>query len=858
MSIAGVVQVLTDDGATWADITDYVQSGIVAAHGRQTALTTATNPGTLTFRLRDPDHRFQPGYSGSPYAAWWDTGATVRWTEVVSGQTVTHFFGRMLEPMVSLVWGDQLADGTEASAESYVDVACVDPLTWLAGQAKLVSTFSKYVMLNAQMSGVQPTLKTAWGLTRFWTLLEAGPRYPDLTGQGAALYNPRPLAGAITPQGADPLPGDDASPVAITLLPPTNHGGLPVTSTLVNGSESFAITSPKVLAVDLWVTTARYPAGLTIVPFEILSAADYVRITYDDDGVWHATASINGATASCSLGPTSTDRWQSLGLQVDLSFGLSLWIDRAEVTSSWTGSPGSSVTLNTVRIGRGIDGAMAYVQLYIGSYDRYDVDAHLEARQVGLQGLDRQDTNARWETLLADVAEPDLGLAYGPALTLQQPAKWAGKSLTEALQDAATAESGQFLAAPSGVMTGRTRSYRYNPNIPVTRIPYAWLRSDVQIRRTVINAATVTQAGRGASYARDPASVLRYGERPYEASVDSAVEVDPQVLAQFLIDQYKSPLMLLDQFSVSLVGLTEAQQLAVLQVGLSDVVYITGAPPHWTASMTTLFVEGRQMSEDPGAGRVITFAASPVLGRVMGPSTTIAADGYGRTVSNGYGTADQGGPYTVVGTASLYAVGSNRATTTMAAAATLYEAYLASISVRDVELQVELFMNAASTTQPAGAGISYGVTARRVDASNGYYAEIAVAVTTGAMSIRIGKRVAGADSILATAGMGTTNANNTHYTLAFRVLGSQLAARAWLTAGDDPGAWMVVVPSDTTYAAAGPIGYRALRATGNTNTNPTVRQDNLVARELTIINAAAPTWFVLGESAWDGPDVQPY
>lgn len=632
--LTGKIEVLQADGLTWRDITEHVQSGVTAVHGRQTVLQQA-GPASLTFTLLDPDHRYIPGQGA--YAAWWDQGALVQWTELVDGVTISHYQGYVQMPAPQMMWGELKGDGTESAHESYVDVSCVDYLTWLDRQGALTSTLATFLVGRAYVSGLFPSTKAKWGLLRLWTMGGAGSRQAELTAQGPSLFNPRPLPGAVTPQAGDPLPGDDLSPVLFALLPASNYGGVPIDSVLTTESESIVwpLVTNGALTVAFWVDyVGDFPAGLTVRPVEITSGAgDYVRVSYDGAShKWVAEASVNGATVTASLGPTPTDKWQMIAVQLRYSGGtaLRLWVDSGvTTTSSWTGSPGTTVTFTAVTVGRGMSGAVAYVQVYVGDRTGFSDSEYRVQLDAGLNGFDRQLAGDRYGVLTRDVRGFSEGFALGDPTTLMSPARWAGKSRAAALQDVATAEGGQIFCGPDGPVSARNRAYRYGTAVPVTEVPYSWLRDGVQAQRTLTNAAAITQAGAGTTTYRDAASVLRYGEELYEATVDTVVDVDVEVLARFAVDYGKAPTMRLDQFAVDLDQLTEAQQHTLLAAVIGDRLHITGAPTYWPVSMTVLYLEGRSLTHDD-QGRVLTMTASPVLGQ--------AVDGAGHVLDAGQPT----------------------------------------------------------------------------------------------------------------------------------------------------------------------------------------------------------------------------
>ncbi|MFD3498777.1 hypothetical protein [Streptomyces sp. NPDC058678] len=200
--------------------------------------------------------------------------------------------------------------------------------------------------------------------------------------------------------------------------------------------------------------------------------------------------------------------------------------------------------------------------------------------------------------------------------------------------------------------------------------------------------------------------------------------------------------------------------------------------------------------------------------------TPAVADTFNRTVASGWGTADTGQAWTVVGTAADYSVGSGYAAANQPATGIAHLA-LAPAPTADVDLVVDV----ASSVLAAGASLFAGPIVRAVDNNNHYAARLDFNTSAGVvMTLR--KRVTGTETQLGTYTSGLTHTAGAFYRVRFQVIGSALKARIWLPAAQEPSAWHLEV-TDTALTAAANVGIRCFANTGSTPVNPQLRFDNL-------------------------------
>jgi hypothetical protein len=197
------------------------------------------------------------------------------------------------------------------------------------------------------------------------------------------------------------------------------------------------------------------------------------------------------------------------------------------------------------------------------------------------------------------------------------------------------------------------------------------------------------------------------------------------------------------------------------------------------------------------------------------------SDALGRSVSNGWGTADSSQVWsTGGGVASDYAVGSGYGShicsTTAASRRTFTD-----FTVPDFEYCGSITTSALAT----GASLVGNLTGRYTDSDNLYLAQLEF--TTGnAIILTIQKRVGAVQTSLGSYTTRYTHVAGTFVRVRFAVSGTSLRARAWLPTDVEPTAWHVDV-TDTALSTSSFIGTRSLAASGNTNVNPAVRYDNL-------------------------------
>jgi hypothetical protein len=242
-----------------------------------------------------------------------------------------------------------------------------------------------------------------------------------------------------------------------------------------------------------------------------------------------------------------------------------------------------------------------------------------------------------------------------------------------------------------------------------------------------------------------------------------------------------------------------------------------------TSSATTMMVIPSTFG---GSLWTTANADAPWNIRVGGEVMTVTAntssvyDSFTRTESNGWGTANSGQTWTVVGTAADYAVGSGIGTATLPATGIAHITTITSPSAN-----TDVYVYVGTSVLATGASLLAGPVVRYIDNNNHYMARIEF-TTSNTLILTLRKRVGGTETSLASyAPTDITHVAGTLYALRFQVNGSSLKARVWDTgASIEPPHWHVEA-TDTALVLASSLGTRCFSNTGNTNVNPVVQYD---------------------------------
>ncbi len=230
-------------------------------------------------------------------------------------------------------------------------------------------------------------------------------------------------------------------------------------------------------------------------------------------------------------------------------------------------------------------------------------------------------------------------------------------------------------------------------------------------------------------------------------------------------------------------------------------------------------------------------------------SRRLARDAFGRTVSNGWSSADVGGAWSFVGAAGDFAVGSGVGTMAISTTSTFHLMYQGSQLYRDVDV-------AATVTLPFSDVLGGNVEPCNLvlsGLSTSDYFMVSLKITTAeALTIAI-------DHVDGTNVAPTITVPGITYTgQALRVRlaqdGQTLRAKVWPAGTAEPYAWTIAARTDRlARRASGWVGIRSGVGSGNTNIPVTFSYDDFEVRSTRFVGEVAkfpPQWDVSGNNVF--------
>jgi PKD repeat protein len=183
------------------------------------------------------------------------------------------------------------------------------------------------------------------------------------------------------------------------------------------------------------------------------------------------------------------------------------------------------------------------------------------------------------------------------------------------------------------------------------------------------------------------------------------------------------------------------------------------------------------------------------------PTADFATDAFGRTVVNGFGTADLGGAWTLQGGNTYFAVNGGAGRITIPVGASR-QASLDGVQKTDTDVNTTMSFDKAAT----GGGIYGEVVARRVNPTNDYRAKVKIA-SSGAVTLQLTRTVANTETVITSmvvAGLTDNAGDVLHVRLQATGTGTtQLRAKVWKDGTVEPASWMLTT-NDTTAVLQAP------------------------------------------------------
>ncbi|HET7399308.1 MAG TPA: PKD domain-containing protein [Intrasporangium sp.] len=222
-------------------------------------------------------------------------------------------------------------------------------------------------------------------------------------------------------------------------------------------------------------------------------------------------------------------------------------------------------------------------------------------------------------------------------------------------------------------------------------------------------------------------------------------------------------------------------------------------------------------------------SSRPVTVTVPPPApTALAADSFGRTVAGGWGSADVGGPWTLTGTSSAFAVDGSLGVVRLTAGSGP-SAVLKQVSTTTAAVTATIGLDKV----PTGGTAVVSVLGRWVPSVGTYRAKVSVAAS-GAVSVALTRFSGGVEATLqpAVALPGVVYSPNTRLAVRMEVAGTSpttLRAKVWPQGSPEPAAWTrSATDSTASLQTAGAVGVAPYLPTTVTNAPVAVSLDDLL------------------------------
>ena len=234
------------------------------------------------------------------------------------------------------------------------------------------------------------------------------------------------------------------------------------------------------------------------------------------------------------------------------------------------------------------------------------------------------------------------------------------------------------------------------------------------------------------------------------------------------------------------------------------------------------------VSDDRGASASTSQAVTVTDPGPAPAPEVVAQDGFARSVSGGWGSAEVGGVWARTGAASSFSVGGGVGRIVLPSAGLSRAVSLGSVAVSDVDATVDVSLDKA----PSGGGAIVSLVARKVGSTE--YRLRVYARPTGT-SLQVVRVVNGAETTVRSVNLaGGAVAAGQVLRLRFLVAGTgaaSLSGKAWSVGSPEPAGWQVQVSDATTQLQrAGAVGVHGYLSSSASAAAPlTISVDDLRA-----------------------------
>jgi PKD repeat protein len=250
----------------------------------------------------------------------------------------------------------------------------------------------------------------------------------------------------------------------------------------------------------------------------------------------------------------------------------------------------------------------------------------------------------------------------------------------------------------------------------------------------------------------------------------------------------------------------------------------TGATDEHTYAASGTYDVKLTVTDNGGATKSLTKQVT-----VSPAPQALAKDDFARTVSNGWGSADVGGAWTIgTGAASNYSVSDGVGKINLSSAGSSRSIGLNGVSSSDTEVRTVISLNKA-----ASGGGTYLTVRPRVRSGDWYFVDTRY-VNDGTVQLRLGRQVGTTETVLQTQMVsGLTVAAGDKLNFKVQATGTSpttLRAKVWKVGTAEPAAWGTsLTDSNAALQAAGSIGLEAYLSGSATNAPQVASFDDLWA-----------------------------
>jgi rhamnogalacturonyl hydrolase YesR len=244
-----------------------------------------------------------------------------------------------------------------------------------------------------------------------------------------------------------------------------------------------------------------------------------------------------------------------------------------------------------------------------------------------------------------------------------------------------------------------------------------------------------------------------------------------------------------------------------------------------------------------GAVVALALAVAPVVSatQATGAPTQYAADAFGRTVTNGWGSADVGGAWSLMGSASAFSVSGGTGRIAIPTAGSSLAAYLGAVSSSDTQVQVGVGIDKAQT----GGGTYVSVIGRRLSSNTDYRVKLRF-MPGGPIVETLERVVSGTEVALASVTAPVTYTPGGVVNVQLQVTGTSpttLRSMIWLRGTTQPTTSQLTTTDNTSgLQSAGAVALLAYLSGSVTNAPITSSFSAFSATSSTLPSSGLPTY----------------